>query len=348
MAPFTTSRRRFITALGATSLSLASPRIVPQSSTHTADGCIDVHHHILPPEYVRLVGRAAIGRPAPNGLVPDWNAATSLKVMDDNGVQGAVVSVSSPGVWLGDIRLTTRLARACNEFAAQMAADHPGRFGFFAVLPLPDVKAALAELAHAVDVLQCDGIGLMTNYDDRYLGDAAFQPLFDEIQRRRLTVYVHPHVCSCDVNVLPQLPAAMLEFPHSTTRTIMSLVSNGTFLRCPDIRFIFSHAGGTIPYLVERIRTIGETMGKLGWVDQLQKLYFDTASSGYPAAFASLMKLVTAKQVLLGTDFPWAPAAGVTGAIAGLQKLGLSVQEVLDIQGGNARRLFPRFSASKT
>src|ERR1017187_9339111 len=178
--------------------------------------------------------------------------------------------------------LTTRvsrsgLARSCNEFAAQMAVDHPQRFGFFAALPLPDVKASLSELGHAVETLKCDGVGLMTNYGDRYLGDAGFRPVFEEINRRGLIVHVHPYTCSCDLDVLPGIPSAMIEFPHSTTRTIVSLLASDAFNRWPNIRFIFSHAGGTIPFLVNRVDGLASAMAKQGWVDQLRKLHYDTA-----------------------------------------------------------------------
>ncbi len=185
-----TTRRTFTAALGTAGISmLCGHRLFSQGtrSAIASAGRIDTHHHILPPEYVRLVGRPAIGRPAPTGA-PEWDVATSLRVMDDNEVGAAVVSVSAPGIWFNDAGLAKRLARSCNEFAAQMAADHPQRFGFFAALPLPDVNASLTELKYAVETLKCDGIGLMTNYGDRYLGDSGFKPVFEEINRRRLIV----------------------------------------------------------------------------------------------------------------------------------------------------------------
>jgi predicted TIM-barrel fold metal-dependent hydrolase len=305
---------------------------------------IDVHHHILPPDYVRLIGRDAIGRPAPCGVMPDWDVGTSLRVMDEGGIRSAVVSVSAPGVWQGDLGLAQRAARICNEFAAQMSADYPGRFGSLATLPLPDIKAALAELDFAVDVLKSDGIVLMTNYDGLYLGDPLFTPLFQECNRRRLIVYVHPTSCVHDMEVLPGIPAAMLEFPHDTTRSIVSLLNAGVFARFPDIRFIFSHAGGTLPFLLGRIAAMSTIIGKPGWVPQLHKLYFDTASAANPSAFQPLLRMTTVKQILLGTDFPFVPEAGVKATLDGLHRLGLNTDELQDIETNNARRLFSRFA----
>jgi predicted TIM-barrel fold metal-dependent hydrolase len=224
-----------------------------------------------------------------------------------------------------------------------MAADHPTRFGFFAALLLPDVKTSLAELAHAVDVLRCDGVSLMTNYGDRYLGDPNFTPLFDELNRRRVAVYVHPNTCSCGLDVLPKIPAAMIEFPHSTTRTIVSLLYGDTFARCPDVRFIFSHAGGTIPFLANRISRQGALIGKPGWMTALQRLYYDTANSANLSAFLPLLRLVTSKQVLLGTDFPFVSADTVKATVSDLQTLGLSNSDLQNIEAGNAGGLFPRF-----
>ena len=335
------TRRTFTAALGTVGLAmLCGHRLFAQENTGggaTASiGRIDTHHHILPPEYVRLVGRQAIGRPSPIGFPEGWDVAASLRVMDENGIAVAVVSVSAPGIWFNDAGLAKRLARSCNEFAAQMAVDHPQRFGFFAALPLPDVKASLSELGHAVETLKCDGVGLMTNYGDRYLGDAGFRPVFEEINRRGLIVHVHPYTCSCDLDVLPGIPSAMIEFPHSTTRTIVSLLASDAFNRWPNIRFIFSHAGGTIPFLVNRVDGQASAMGKQGWVDQLRKLHYDTAGSANVAAFGPLLKLVTSKQVLFGSDFPFTPAPAVRAQL-GVSALWASRKKSFETSMGRTR-----------
>jgi predicted TIM-barrel fold metal-dependent hydrolase len=343
------SRRTFarsLAALAGSSGALARPATAQPSGRRR----IDVHNHILPPDYVTAIGGRAIGGPALNPGAPPWDVASALAAMDGAGVTGAVVSVSAPGMLLDDAAATRRLTRSCNQFSAQMVADHPGRFGMFASLPLPEVKAALTELDYALDVLKADGVILMSNYRDRYLGDPAFAPLFDALNARRAVVFVHPTTCRCGLGVLPDVPASMIEFPHDTTRTITSLLFSGTFTRCPDIRFIFPHAGGTLPFLANRIASIAARLPEVsarnpqGVLATLRQLNYDTASAAAPMAFAALMQLVTPNKVLLGTDFPFAPAAAMRATVAGLGQLGLDEGSVRAIEVGNAEALFPRFA----
>ena len=307
---------------------------------------IDVHHHFLPPVFRETMGEAAIGAPAPNRVAPQWKVADSLAVMDRQGITTAVVS--APPLWMPDMQKTRRLTRACNEFSAQMVADHPGRFGTFAALPLPDVVAALKEIDHSFDILKTDGIGLMTNYGDRYLGHAEFAPVFDELNRRKAVVYVHPTSCSCNRGLLPDEPDSLIEFPHDTTRTVASLLFSGTFTRCPDIRFIFSHAGGTVPYLATRMAILGAQDKGLarhvpdGVMPILRGLYYDTAISANPITMAALLKLVTPANVVLGTDFPFVPEHGMQATLAGLREVGFSDAELRSVEGGNAARLLER------
>ena len=221
---------------------------------------IDVHHHILPPDYVATVGDDRIGPLILAGRTPEWTPAMSVEAMDRNGIATAVTSISAPGLWFGDNEESVRLARLCNEYAASIRRDHPGRFGVFASLPLPDVDASLAEIEYALDTLGADGIGLLTSYGDRYPGDPAFAPVFDELDRRGAAVYFHPTNAPCS-QCLPEIPAATLDFPFDTTRAVVSLLYSGTFARCRDIRFIFSHAGGTVPFLAERIARLGARPG---------------------------------------------------------------------------------------
>lgn len=343
--------------LGMMMASLLASKVVPgMAQTGNATGTaaaaaapvqrIDVHHHFLPPVFRETMGEATIGAPAPNRVAPQWRVADSLAAMDRQGITTAVVS--APPLWMPDMAKTRTLTRACNEYSAQMMADHPTRFGTFAALPLPDVDAALREIEHSFDILKADGIGLMTNYDDRYLGHADFAPVFDELNRRKAVVYVHPTSCSCSRGLLPDEPDALIEFPHDTTRTVSSLLFSGTFGRCPDIRFIFSHAGGTVPYLATRMALLGSMDKGLarnvpeGVMPILRRLYYDTAISANPISMAALLKLVTPAQVLLGTDFPFVPERGMQGTLAGLREVGFSDAELSAVEGGNAARLLDR------
>lgn len=310
---------------------------------------IDVHHHILPPDYVAAVGEAAIGPLLVSGAAPRWTPEDSIAAMDRNGIATAITSMSAPPLPSGDDGRRRALARHCNDFAASMAARHPGRFGVFATLPLPDVEGSLAEIAYSLDVLKADGIGLLTNYERRYPGDAAFAPVFDELDRRGAVVYFHPTVAE-GCNCLPGVPAATLEFPFDTTRAVTSLLISGTFARCRRIRFIFSHAGGAIPFLAGRIARLErrpEFRGQLpdGVLAELKRLYFDTALSANEFAFASLLRLVAVEQVLFGSDYPFAPEDTMRATVAGLAALDLSAPALEAIERGNALRLFPHLAA---
>jgi 6-methylsalicylate decarboxylase len=306
---------------------------------------IDVHHHILPPDYVTSVGDARIGPLILSGRTPQWTPALSLEAMDRNGIATAVTSISAPGLWFGDAEETRRLTRLCNDYAAQIRASHPGRFGIFASLPLPDVDGSLREIEYSLDHLRADGIGLMTNYAGVFPGDAAFEPVFDELNRRSAVVYFHPTAAPCST-CLPEIPAATLEFPFDTTRAVTSLLFGGTFTRCPNISFIFSHAGGTVPFLAERIARL-EVRPEFkkavpnGVLAELRRLYYDTALSANAITFAALFKLVTPANVLFGSDYPFAPEATMTATVRGLGALGLDAGDLQAIERDNALGLLP-------
>jgi len=305
---------------------------------------IDVHHHILPPSYVRAVGDDRIGPLIVAGKTPEWTPQHSIEAMDRNGIEKAITSISAPGLWFGDIDATRRLTRECNNYAAQIRLDHPGRFGVFASLPLPDVEGSLREIGYALDELKADGIGLLTNYDGRYPGDPKFAPVLDELNRRGAVVYFHPTEAPCCHMHAIGVPAATLEFPFDTTKAVTNLLFSGTFARCRNIRFIFSHAGGTVPFLAERIARLEarpEFRASVpnGVMFELKRLFFDTALSANRFAFSALLKLVAPEQVLFGSDYPFAPESTMIATIKGLSELGLTADVLQAIERTNAQRL---------
>ena len=308
---------------------------------------IDVHHHILPPDYVAEVGHDRIGPISVAAKTPDWSPAKSIEVMDRHGIATAVTSVSAPGFWFGDMKATISLCRRANDYAAQLRRDHPKRFGVFAGLPLPDVDASLAEIRHSLDELKADGIGLMTNYGSKYPGDPAFAPVFDELNRRGAVVYFHPTTATCN-QCQPEYPPATLDFPFDTTRAITSLLYGGTFARCRNIKWIFSHAGGALPFLAERIARLSarpEYKEKVpnGVIPELKRLYYDTALSANWLAFRSLLELVTPDKVLFGSDYPFAPEATLAATVKGLVDMNLGAEVLRGIERDHALKLFPQF-----
>ena len=309
---------------------------------------IDMHHHILPPDYLSAV--AAAGITAGGGRdFPEWSPDVSLALMDRHGIEKAMVSISSPGLYFGDPGAARDLARLCNEYSAQLIRDNPGRFGAFAALPLPDIDASLTELAYALDVLGLQGACLLTNYGGAYLGNPQFAGLFDELSRRKCVVFVHPDVPPGSDSLGLSAPAFMVEFVIDTTRTVSDLLFSGTLERCPDIRFILAHAGGTIPYLALRL-TLGQFLPGLqdkvpqGVVTYLGRLYYDTALSASPYALRSLQELVEPSQILFGSDFPFAPELATMATIEGLRSYdGFDDQVLKEIERDNALSLFSEY-----
>src|SRR5262249_37217085 len=246
--------RRQVLATGSAMLGLAAatlgraPPAAAQAPAEKQRG--DVHHHFLPKFHVDAM--TAPGRRA-GGAPPAWSPAASLEEMDKSGIATAVLSIAQPGVWYGDnVEEARRLARELNEYGAKLVADHKGRFGLFAVIAPPDAQGSLKEIAYALDTLKADGIGLLTSYQDKYLGDPSFAPVYEELNRRRALVYVHPTTADCCRGLVPGIPPSSIEYATDSTRTIAHLVFSGTAKRFPDIRWIFSHSGGTLPFLTGR------------------------------------------------------------------------------------------------
>jgi len=310
-------------------------------------GRIDVHHHILPALYTGTL--ATRGITGGGGVTfPAWDLASALAMLDRQGIATAVTSVSAPGVHFGDDRAARELARRCNEFSAQLVADHPTRFGAFAVLPLPDVKGALDELEHALDVLRLDGVVLLASQSDgRYLGDPLFEDLMAELDRRRAVAFVHPAVPKSSEALPLDIPGAALEFTFDTTRAALNLVWNGVVERRPNIRFILSHAGGTIPFLAHRISLFGalpaarERMRK-GPLHYLRTFFYDTALSASPHPLRSLQELVPPEQILFGSDYPFAPEPITKASVDGLAAYpGFDAAARAKVERANALALLP-------
>src|SRR5215471_6756924 len=205
---------------------------------------IDVHHHMLPPEYLTLTSDRILEITSGDTAVLQWTPERTIEQMNEFGVATSILSLPVPGAWHRGKKNSRKLARISNEYGARLAKDHPKQFGSFAALPLPDVDGSLAEIEYAFDTLQADGAYLQTSYDDKWPGDAAFAPVFAELNRRKAIVFVHPTEPACCANLIPEIPSNVVEFVFDTTRAIISFLIGGTFARCPEIRFIFCHSGG--------------------------------------------------------------------------------------------------------
>ena len=308
---------------------------LPQARPHR----IDTHHHHFPPQldpFYRV-------RPAENPT-----PGQRIERMDQNGIAGAILSVAGAGIPVETGDRARAITRSVNEEAAKLCHDYPGRLGFFAALPLFDLEGSLQELAHAFDVLNADGINLVTSYEGRWPGDASFAPMWDELNRRKAVVYFHPTDPTCCRNLTSAMgvTSPAMEYPFDTARAIVSLITSGTVLRCPDVRLIFSHGGGAIAAVYQRLdwyindNKKGSTIPN-GVAAELRKLYFDTVFVTNRAMFAALTQLMPANHLLFGTDFPYYPLPGM---IKELNGLGLSTGVLRGIERNNALTLFPRFT----
>jgi len=338
------SRRRFVAGLGTLGAAAMLPRLALGQSKPSL---IDTHHHFYPPEYQKAWLGWEESRKLPHFPTQvAWTREKAVEEMDKAGIRTGILSLAStPGLWFdAGPEAAARMVRVCGDYGAQMVRDFPGRFGLFAPLSMLDIDTTLKEIEYAFDTLKADGVGLQSNYGDKWLGNPAYKPVFEELNRRKAVVYVHPLVAACcgalSVGTFP----AVIEVPHDTTRTVTSLLLGGSFAKARDIKWLFSHAGGTIPMMAGRIDSFYGKRPNLkefapeGIEGELKLLHYDTANATHPAQMAALMKLVPVSQITYGTDYPYFP----TTQIANLRELGLTPDQLQAIGSDNAVRLVPR------
>lgn len=300
------SRRGFLGAVaGLGALAATGCATTPS----TGPSIIDVHHHISPPPWVAALKRAKLDTPPVN----DWTPQRSIDDMDKAGVSISMTSPTLPAAGFLGPKEAADVARASNEYAKKLTESHRGRFGMFALMPMPHVDETLREIAYALDVLKADGIAFMTSYGDKYLGDASFAPVWEELNRRKATVYTHPNEPACCMNLRTAVPSVIVEYGTDTTRTIASLIFSGTAAKIPNVNIIFSHGGGTLTSLTERFAVqvvsfppfrdrgfTGESVMR-----EIRRFYYDTAQASNPTLMAALTKMVPMSQIVFGTDYPY-------------------------------------------
>ncbi len=349
------SRRDALIGIIALAMSgtLSGERSFAQESAGSAR--LDLHHHFWPNGARHF---------APFVTLPEYSPERAIESMDLAEIRTAFLSLP---VRIGDDPVKIRedainVARETNEYGAKLVSDYPGRFGLFANLPLPDIDASLREIEYAFDTLQADGVALLTSYGNHWLGDTAFQPVFDELNRRSAVVYSHPTDGPCCHNLLPNTLPQMVEWNTDTSRAIWSMINDGTdrpplttpvtsmATRYAHIKFVWSHAGGSL------VGMIGRFLGRAGrqnpdlsanaplnsMLYHLRRFYYDTAGSANPIQMQALKSLVGASQIVFGSDLPFVPALE---NVEGLQECGFSAQELRGINRDNALRILPEWSS---
>ena len=299
---------------------------------------IDVHHHFIPPQYLREgPPSVAVAR------VDNWTPTRAIEDMDRHGIDISVLSFSSPYLWFPGVDNGRKLARLCNDYSSRRVRDHPHRFGLFAgVPPLADTQGCLSEIEYALDELHAQGITVMTSYGNSWLGDPVFAPVWDELNRRDAVVFVHPAIPAC-CTALGQVPPSYVELPFDTARSVANLWFSGALERWSRIRFIFSHGGGALPMVADRIDKFGRPGKEPGSLlhdaaTQFDKLYFDTANAANPVALAGLRGFANPRRILFGTDYPYVSLARGVDDVARAQ---MSPRQMRAIESENALLLMP-------
>jgi 6-methylsalicylate decarboxylase len=309
---------------------------------------IDVHAHYLPDFYRQAL--VEHGHAQPDGFphIPDWSAEEHVAAMDRLGIATSLLSISSPGVHLADAAGTSELSRALNEEGRRTVVDHPGRFGLLASLPLPDVDAAMAEIAHCCAHLDVAGFALLTNIGGTYLGDDSFEPVFRDLDRRNARVFIHPTSPACWEQTSLGRPRPMLEFLFDTTRAVVDLVLNGTVATRPGIEFVIPHGGAALPMIADRVSVFSLLLDADPAVDVLRdlgRLHFDLAGYPLPRQLDALLTLTTPDHLHYGSDYPFTPEFAVASGRDRLAQIGEPPGSLIEALGANTQRLFPAVGA---
>jgi predicted TIM-barrel fold metal-dependent hydrolase len=352
--PYLPSRREILTGLAAAGIGSLFPRLLRGDN----QGAIDVHAHFASPAYLKALAAKEghhIEGYSTWFAMPTWkdySPGRIVEIMDQQGVAVSVVSCTTPGVWFGKPSETLGLCREMNEFGAKMVSDFKGRYGLFAVLPLPTIEDSLREIEYAFDRLKADGVGLMSSYGGNWLGDEVFQPVFDELNRRKAVVYTHPIDAACCNDIQVNVGPTTIEYNTDTARTIFSLINKDAAARYSDTKFIFSHGGGTMPSLIERFGigapdTINDILARPAEPNSrlyhLRRFFYDTAQSPNIVQMQGLKTIVGTGQIVFGSDYPF--GAGPGKHLTGLQKAGFDADELEAIRRGNALKILPRFAS---
>jgi 6-methylsalicylate decarboxylase len=329
-------RRRFLRDATLTGVAMGgalrpSGGLFAQSSALSHAGRIDVHHHYLPPWL--------------SGPTWPWSAEISLEAMDRNNVATAILSgVTFPEPLNDGTPAARALARRANEFAASLKRDHPGRFGFLAALPLADTDGSLREIEYAFDTLGADGATMNSSAARMWPGDPSQMPVFEELNRRKTNVFLHPNTTPFCCQNPPGVTPSVSEFDNDVNRAVLSLLWNGVLTKCPDINFIVAHTGGTVPALAGRIQDrVPKDRPDLypyGTLDKLRRLYLEIGHGSFPWVVAGAMAFSGPTQLLFGTDFPVEPYESTTRYIPYLD---LPPDVLYALDRGNAERIFPRY-----
>ena len=283
--------------------------------TSFAQGVIDVHSHIITPEFVSALENE--GRLLDEGFpIPKYDVMAHLRWMDEAGVNTSVLTLAAPQP------TSALVVRKTNEAAARIKREHPGRFIFCAALPLPDVDAAIREVKYALDTLNADGIKLATNVQGQYLGAPELDTLFAVLNEHQAVVILHPHRPDpVNREVMQQTPLAMQEYLSETTRAVANMISRNVLARYPGVKVVVPHCGAYLPLAVPRMKSLTPVMqanklvGDIDWEANLAALYYDLAGAHSPEVIRLMLTITTPDHLLYGSDYPYAAPQVLTQSL---------------------------------
>jgi 6-methylsalicylate decarboxylase len=273
---------------------------------------LDFHHHVTPPEYVKQMEKHGVT--GNTGVkFKKFDPGKNLKIMSKAKIDKAFLSISTPGVYVKNDKVSAHVARISNEYIAAMKRDHPNRYGGFAALPYPGREESLKELEYAYETLNLDGVALMSNVQGTYLGEAGYDELFSELNKRKAIVFIHPNDILIDKGPYIGITGT-LEWVIDTTRAAYNLYLNGYLEKYKEIRYVLSHGGGALPVLASKIvkkslRKESTTISDKTVEDNmnlLRRFYFDTAQRGNEI-LSGLHAFCGGDQVVFGSDMPYQP-----------------------------------------
>ncbi|MGA8613771.1 MAG: amidohydrolase family protein [Xanthobacteraceae bacterium] len=314
-----------------------------------ADGMIDVHFHLIPQFYRDAVYEA--GRGPAIGRYPDWSPQLALDLMDKHGIALAITSLAQPGVSFLPADQAASFARRVNDYAAQLIAQHPRRFGCFGLLPMHDIDAAISEARYCLETLGFEGISLFASYDERFLGDSWFDPLMHYLDSCKAIVHIHPGLHPSSRSLTLPWPGFMIEYPFDTTRAAVNLLFSGALERFANISFILSHAGGTLPYLAWRLSVAPMIDKRLQQRSReqifaaLKRFWYDNALASGVESMGTLSRIAAKERILFGSDWPFCNEPVVAEEVKDFTAPGfLAPDAIAMIARENALRLFPQRS----
>ena len=307
---------------------------------------IDDQFHIIPPNYIKALearGKGFIGGVEP----PTWDPERALGIMDQYGIDMAIGCLSEPGVYFdGDLEWARELARMYNEYCADLVKKYPDKFRCMGTLPMPSVNYSIEEVDYIFDTLKLSAVVMLSNIQGTYLGDPAYDPIFEALDRHHATVFIHPMLPAENSRTQIGAPPWAMDFPFETTRTMTHLIQNGTLDRYPNIKFVLAHLGGTLPFLAQRLDLYRDWTGMnekvahdMSWY--LQKMYFSSELTYGAANFACVEKFAGYDHILCGCDYPFAQEYCISENMEAIRRyFGHNEDMLAAVMGGNAMQVY--------